>query len=141
MRRAKVIFGSAWDYLDEIALGYPNYYWWFSEKGLCMEVLPPEPPDFYQLAGSLVSEARIRLGTHRLPEQEYRNIAVQLSKFPLLECLPAKSRQVLADWNQKHPIRAIKTFEAALESKQPRGIRREVLRCLYRAAQKFKTHP
>src|ERR1051326_1819471 len=60
--RATTLFGQVFDQFDNIAQNYLNVWRWFSEKGLCIEAVP-EPsvePDFAQVAGSLVNEARFK---------------------------------------------------------------------------------
>ena len=128
---AGVLFGE----LDNIAENYPNVYWWFSKQGLCMEVVAPPtaPPGFDDIAGSLIIAARTRLGTNRLPKEEYKKLAAQLSKFPLRDYLSSKWQNELTEWNRKHPP-AINSFEAAIGKKQPPWIHRQAMRRLYRAA-------
>jgi hypothetical protein len=138
--RARTIFGSTWAHLDEIAQNYPSLCWWFSEKGLCMEVVPRRTPpssNFDEVAGHLLTQARLRFTGSRLPKTEYNQIVDQLSQFPVLEYLPKSYRKRLAEWNQRHSREAIKTFAEAIRAKQPRFLHREVLRRLYRAAEKF----
>ena len=140
--RGRTIFGSPWERFDNIARNYQNLFWWISEKGLRMEVIS-EPdqvaPTFEQIAGKLMFEARERrLKNGRLPEAEYKTIADQLGKFKILEHLPRKYRNELGPWNQNNQTRAIHTCSAALEAKNPRWLRRQVLRCLYRAEDKFR---
>jgi hypothetical protein len=96
--RAQTIFGSAWDCLDEIAQDYSSLYWWFSEKGLCMEVVPRRTPpgsNFDEVAGHLMTQARSRIKGNRLPKAEYTKIVDQLSQFPVLEYLPKSYRKLL----------------------------------------------
>lgn len=129
--RGQVLFGSPGKYIDEIALNYPSVYWWLSDQGLRMEVLGSDGrlPSFDELAGQLVVQAREDRKGQNLRQSDYLTIAEEIDKagFPVKEHLPKKYREKLADWNQKHPGRTIKTFVDALRAKGcelGRGIRR-----------------
>ena len=142
LSKGRTMFGSPWKYLDRIAESYPNLFWWISEKGLRMEVLPkPEPriPTFDQVAGKLMFEARERcLKTGPLAKIDYKAITDQLEDFRPLEHLPKEYRKQLALWNQSNQKRPIRTFSEAMETKRPPWLRRQVMRRLYRAEEKFR---
>jgi hypothetical protein len=141
--RGKTVFGSAWDEIDRIARNYPNMYWWISEHRLTMDtVVPAAPPaDFDQIAGRLVFEMRKRYPEQsRLSADQHFKIAAQLDqqkRFKPLDVLSKKKSEELAKWNQKYGNRAILSFSQAVDAKQPKWIRREILRRLYRAEEKF----
>jgi hypothetical protein len=139
--RGKTIFGSAWDAIDKIACNYPNMQWWISEHGLTMDIVIPTPPpeDFDQIAGKLVFEMRQKIPEEsRLSRDRYLEIAAQLENFRVLDVLPKGPRKELVEWNQKNGKAAIQTFSQAIAAKRPRWLRREAMRRLYRAHDKFK---
>jgi hypothetical protein len=141
LSQPKVVFGSAWNAIDEIAHNYPNMQWWISEHGLTMDIVIPTPPpeDFDQIAGKLVSEIRQKFPEQsRFSRDQYLEITPRLENFRLLDVLPKGPRKQLAEWNQKNGQGAIQTFSQAIAAKQPRWLRREAMRRLYRAHDKFK---
>jgi len=140
LARAKVVFGSAWHAIDEIAGNYPNMKWWISEQGLTMDIVIPTPPpeDFDQIAGKLVFEMRQKFPESQLSRHQYLEIAAHLENFKVLDVLPKGPRKELAEWNQKNGKGAIQTFSQAITAKQPKRLSRETLRRLYRAHDKFK---
>ena len=79
-----------------------------------------------------------RLDTGRLAKTEYKAIADQLADFKPLDYLPEKYRKELALWNQSHQKQPIRTFSDAIEAKRPDWLRRQVMRRLYRAEEKFR---
>jgi hypothetical protein len=139
--RGEVAFGSLWDKLDQISSNYPNMQWWISDHRLIMDTVLPPPPidDFYQIAGRLMREMRMKNPARvRLSQAQYLEITDQLGNFRPLEFLPKRYRKELAVWNQKQQHRGIQTFSQALKAKTPTWLRREALRILYRAHEKFK---
>jgi hypothetical protein len=136
--RGRTFFGFPRDYFDKIACNYARMRWWVSELGLNMKVIAstgPSVPEFDELAGRLMAEARSqRLSNGRLPLAEYNKIAVALDEagFRLQNHLERAFRRKLADWNQKHPNQAIHTFYAALDA----TIALPVLSVLRRGVQK-----
>jgi hypothetical protein len=141
LSRPKVVFGFAWNVIDEIAHNYPNMQWWISEHGLTMEIVvpPPPPQDFDQIAGKLVFEMRQKFPEEsRFSRDEYLEITPQLDNFNVLDLLPKARRTQLAEWNQKNGKGAIKTFSQAIAARQPRWLQREAMKRLYRSHDKFK---
>jgi hypothetical protein len=138
--RGRAYFRFLFDEFENIAENYQNLRWWFSAKGLCMEVIAPAvaPLGFDDIVGPLIIDAQIRLGTKRLPKDEYKRIAALLSDFPLRDYLPARYGKDLASWNQRNALRAITSFEEALGRREPRFIHRQVMRRFYRAAERFR---
>jgi hypothetical protein len=141
--RGRVFFGFCGNKIDQIARTYPAMQWWISKEGLNMEVSwPSDLSEFVALAGKLMFEARPRRGeNNRLPIEEYKKIACQLDHagFMLVKHLEGQHRDKLAEWNQKHPRKAIKTFSAALSSGMPGlDLRRGVQKCLSRAESAWK---
>jgi hypothetical protein len=120
--RGRAIFGFPGNYFDKIACNYACMQWWVSERGLNMKAIAsagPSMPEFDELAGRLMSEARSqRLTNGRLPLGEYNKIAAALDRagFKLQNHLEHAFRRKLADWNQKHPNLAIHTFYEALNA-------------------------
>lgn len=141
LSRGETIFGSAWDAIDEIAHNYPNMQWWISEHGLTMDIVIPSPPpeDFDQIAGKLVFEMRQKFPEEsRLSRDRYLEIVAHLDHFRLPDLLPKARRKELAEWSQKNGKVAIQTFSQAIAANQPRWLRRQAMRRLYRAHDKFK---
>lgn len=143
--RGQTIFGFSGDRFDQIARNYKDMWWWVSKRGLRMEVVPTieiNLSSFDALAGKLMREAKSqRLGNGRLPAAIYTTIGLALDRngFKPVHHLEGRSRKSLAERNQKHPFRAVHTFDQAL--KLP-WLRTAVKRRLYRAADKFnKAHP
>jgi hypothetical protein len=145
--RGRVVFGSSWDQIDQIAAAYSNMRWWMSESGLRMEVIltsaasPPAAGDsstFEQTVARLFREAQLNSKTGRLSRQQHTEIAQELDTFKLRDHLTEQYRKTLMEWNQKHPNRPIYTFVQAIEAKNPKGIRRATLQCWYRAMEKVK---
>jgi hypothetical protein len=141
--RGMTCFGFPGDYFDRIARNYDQMHWWVSKNGLNMEaaaIVSLSP--FDALAGKLMLEARpLRGKTGRLALEQYRMIAVQLDEAGLKprEHLEGKSRRQLADWNQKHPRKAVRTFQEALSGKIPNlDLRRAVQKRLQRAESAWK---
>jgi hypothetical protein len=133
--RGAVYFGRLGDVLDEIAVNYPDMYWWVSENGLNMAIMDPNhilPDPFDELAGSLTIQhwKNGRLSTKNLLE-----IAAELDKnqFPLNGNLQPNEWFTIAEHNQKSSRTPIKTF---LEAAKHRRFGRLVRRCLYRARHK-----
>ena len=141
LSRGKTIFGSAWDTIDEIAHSYPSMQWWISEHGLTMDIVGPTPlpQDFDQIAGKLLFEMRQKFPEQsRFSRDQYLEITPQLENFRLPDLLPKARRKELAGWNQKNRKGAIQTFSQAIAANQPRWLRRQAMRRLYRAHDKFK---
>ena len=140
--RGRAVFGSPGKYFDEIAQNYPGLHWWLSDRGLRMEILRGNGrlPSFDELAGHLMFQARSNRNEKHLKQSNYEAIAEEIDKagFPVLKHLPRQYRKMLALWNQKHPGQKIKTFRDAIQAKQPRDLRRGVLRCLYYAEEKVR---
>jgi hypothetical protein len=142
--RGKVCIGFPGKYFDQIARNYDQMQWWVSKNGLNMEaaaiaLLSP----FDALAGKLMFEARpLRGTTGRLPAEEYIKIAAQLdeARFKPKRYLEGKARDHLADWNQKHPSKAIQTFQNAWSVKiRGLDLRRAVQRRLQRAESAWRS--
>jgi hypothetical protein len=117
----QTIFGFPGDYFDQIARNYAAMRWWVSKKGLAMGVIASTKPkisEFDLLAGRLMQQARKRRKSNgRLPLSEYRKIHTALDKAlsrPII-FLEGKCRDLLADWNQKHPREAIHTVSKAMK--------------------------
>jgi|HubBroStandDraft_1064217.scaffolds.fasta_scaffold14327_3 hypothetical protein len=140
--RGGVAFGSPGKYFDQFAQNYPDLHWWLSDKGLRMEIVGGNErvPSFDALAGHLMSQARSTRDPKYLSLNDYLVIAEELDKagFLLREHLQGKYREVLAQWNQRHSGRTIKTFRDAIQAKQPRELWRGVRRRLYYAELKFR---
>jgi hypothetical protein len=142
--RGKVCFGFPGDYFDRIACNYDQMQWWISKNGLNMEAATiARLSTFDALAGKLMFEARpLRSTTGRLATEEYTRIAAELDTagFRPQEYLEGKFRKQLADWNQKHPRKAVRTFHDALSAKIPDlDLRRAVQRRLHRAESAWKS--
>jgi hypothetical protein len=140
--RGVSVLGDAWRNIDQLAWSYDGVRWWFSKDGLVMDVVVPASvprlPTFDEKAGGLMTTARLlRKGT-RLQRQDYEKIAEQLSEFRLLDQLSGADHNKLATWNKENPRKAIHTFSQGLNAKLPKGIRRAILRRLYRAAEKVQ---
>jgi hypothetical protein len=141
--RGNVIFGFPGDYFDRIALNYKNMRWWFSKRGLKMGVISRIETNispFDEYAGRLMHKAQSRrLSNGRFPLIVCATIGRALDRrdFKPVDHLEGLARKRLADWNQKHPLDAIHTFERAMKSRVP-WLRRAAKRRLYRAADKFK---
>lgn len=141
--RGMVCFGCPGKYFDQIARNYDQMQWWISKDGLNMEAATiARLSTFDALAGKLMFEARpLRSTTGRLATEEYTRIAAQLdeARFKPKKYLEGKAREHLADWNQKHPSKAIQTFQDAWSVKIPGlDLRRAVHRRLYRAESAWK---
>ncbi|HEY1527016.1 MAG TPA: hypothetical protein VGH51_12325 [Candidatus Angelobacter sp.] len=141
--RGKVCFGFPGKYFDQIARNYDQMQWWVSRNGLNMEataIVRLSP--FDALAGKLMFEARpLRSTTGRLATEEYTRIAAELDMagFRPQEYLEGKFRKQLADWNQKHPRKAVRTFHDALSATIPDlDLRRAVQKRLHRAESAWK---
>jgi hypothetical protein len=55
--RGRVFLGRLGDVLDEVAMNYPNMYWWMSDCGLNMAIVDQKhvlPDPFDELAGTLM---------------------------------------------------------------------------------------
>ncbi len=142
--RGMTCFGFPGNYFDQIARNYDQMQWWVSKNGLNMEaaaIVSLSP--FDALAGKLMSEARpLRGKTGHLALEEYKKIAAQLDKagFRPQKHLEGISRKSLTDWNQKHPRRAVGTFQEALSAKIPDlDLRRAVHKRLQRAESAWKS--
>lgn len=141
--RGKVIYRYAWDAIDDIASNYLHLYWWVSDRGLRMETIrPPVPPaDFDHVAGKLMFEVRQRSPERsRLSAEDYAEIAMKLDEgrsFRLIDVISKNFRKQLADWNQKHPNKAIKSFLQAIDAKQPPDMVRQLKKRLYRAHESY----
>lgn len=130
--RGPTLFGSLGDALDDIAMNYPNMYWWVSDKGLNMEIIEPSyvlADRFDELAGTLMIQ---KLKDGRLSTQSLLEIAAELdnNNFHLKENLQRKEWEEIAHHNQKRARAPIKTFVEAANHKR---LSRFVRRSLYRA--------
>ena len=142
--RSSTYFDTPDQCFTQIAQNYPQMYWWISQKGLRMEVVSASTTSirtFDQVAGKLMFEARSSQPTRRISTAAYKVIADQLRDFTPLVVLSKSARQELGEWNKKNQARAIHTFSAAIEARQPRTLRREVRRVLYRAESKYRLTP
>jgi hypothetical protein len=136
--RGMVVLGSVWDKIDEICGNYSDVQWWVSTRRLTIDAVPPPVPEFYQIAGRLMCEMRGKNPDgSRVSQTQYLEITDRLGQFPLREFLPKQSRQKLALWNQKSQTDPIRSFSQAIKAKKPAWLRRETLRVLYRAEEKF----
>lgn len=142
--RGMACFGFPGSYFDQIARNYDQMQWWVSKNGLNMEaaaIVSLSP--FDALAGKLMFAARpLRGKTGRLPLEEYEKLAAQLDNagFKPQEHLEGKFRKQLANWNQKHPRKAVRTFHDALSAKIPDlDLRRAVYRRLQRAESAWRS--
>jgi hypothetical protein len=137
--RDKVVFGSVWDTIDQICRNYSDVQWWVSTRRLTIDAVPPPVPEFYQIAGRLMCEMRGKNPANsRVSQTQYLEVTDRLERFTLREFLPKQSRQKLALWNQKSQTDPIRSFSQAIKAKKPAWLRRETLRVLYRAEEKFK---
>jgi hypothetical protein len=156
------VFGSAHEYLNQIAANYENLYWNFSDGVLRFDVKNARIAlsEFDELAGLLMRDARRGANGRILPD-EYRRIAGDLDEghFKPMGSLEGLHRKALGVWNRKHPRNAIHTFSKALECRedlqlrdwdrdserfitQELPLRRAVLKRLNRALEKWnKAHP
>jgi hypothetical protein len=142
--RGMACFGFPGNYFDQIARNYDQMQWWVSKNGLNMEAAPiVSLSPFDALAGKLMFDARpLRGTTGRLPLEEYKKIAAQLDKagFGPQNHLEGTSCKNLANWNQKHPRKAVRTFHDALSTKLPNlDLRRAVYKRLQRAESAWKS--
>jgi hypothetical protein len=140
--RGVVAFGHPGDYFDLVAQQFENLYWTISNSGLRFFVRSPldDLGPFDRLAGELISAARAEVaGRKKLPPPTYLRIATRLDQegFIPLETVEKPARMVLASYNQRNPGKAIHSFSAALQTKNP-SIKRAILRRLYRASEKYK---
>jgi hypothetical protein len=141
--RGRACFGFCGDTIDQVARNYPAMQWWISRNGLNIEVSPPSGlPEFDALAGKLMFDVRPRRGeNNHLPIEEYKKIACQLDHagFKPVDHLEGEYRDKLAEWNQKHPRKAVNTFSDALCSKVTElKLRRAVQKRLSRAEAAWK---
>jgi hypothetical protein len=132
-------FGFLGNVLGKIANNYPNMRWWISEKGLNMAVVPPEKmlPSFE----AIVAESCAKFWKDsRLSKPDLQLIARDLDERTatmdgnFLDRFPPSAREMIAEFNQKNPRAAIKTFTAAVAN--PR-FARPVRKVLYRARERF----
>jgi hypothetical protein len=142
--RGKVCIGFPGKCFDQIARNYDQMQWWISKKGLNMEPTAIVRLSLFDtLAGKLMFEARpLRGKTGRLALEEYEKIAAELDTagFRPQEYLEGKFRKQLADWNQKHPRKAVRTFHDALSAKIPDlDSRRAVQKRLHRAESAWRS--
>jgi hypothetical protein len=63
--------------------------------------------------------------------------ALDQAGFSLLDNLPKAIRDKLAKQNQENSRKAVKTFEQAVDTRQPLDLRRAVQRKLYRARERY----
>jgi hypothetical protein len=135
--RGRTCFGFSGNYLDEIARNYDLMQWWVSKNGLNIAAINVmRLSEFDALAGKLMFEARLRGPNGRLTPEEYREIAAKLDEaaFKPRQHLEGKTREELANWNKKHPRKAVHTFCAALAVRIPElNLQRAVQRRLSRA--------
>jgi hypothetical protein len=134
--RGRVCFGYAGDLLDQVAENYPDMRWWISDNGLHMAIVRPgakQLSSFDELGGRLTS---ISWKDGKLCREALWEIvrALDEKKFSLKDELQPKQWKEIAEYNQKWPHRAIKTFEQA--ARNPRFVC-SVRRRLYVARQKF----
>ncbi len=134
--RGTVIFGFVGDEIDKIALNHEDMRWWISKEGLNMAVLPPAAAKlsrFDELVGKLYFEAS---KDGKLSKQILVVIAKELDAagFLLKEQLQPAGWKPIAEYNQKHPRQAIKTFEqACLHRLSGRAVRKR----MYVAREKY----
>jgi hypothetical protein len=103
--------------------------WWIDEKGLVMDRLEPQSnlSDFDMTAGKLMAE---HVQNGRLQKGWLEAIAKALDgkKYSLLDALQPYHRKTVAEFNQKHYAKALKTFEKAVENRiiGRRGVQRRL---------------
>lgn len=140
--RGRIIFGFPGYCFDEIARNYQHVIWWVSKSGLVMDAVHGEISELDDFVG------RRLLNAPRLPNGRFaEGILLQLAKdLDRRGCRPltitrGTCRLALSDWNQKHPRKAIHTFELSLKC-EVRGVRSAVKKSFYRALAKFeKAYP
>jgi hypothetical protein len=102
--------------IDQIASNFDGMQWWIDEKGLVMDRLKPQSnlSDFDMTAGRLVFE---HVQNDRLQKGWLEAVAKALDekKYPLLINLQPSHRKTVAQFNQKHPAKALKIFEKAVK--------------------------
>lgn len=140
--RGRVVFGFVGNILDKIIFhNHDDLEWWISDKGLNVGLPESQLSDFDRTAGGLMIAARARHDGY-LPQIEYEQIADKFDEagFKLLETITGQARSDLAEWNQKNPRSAIKTFAAAIRKRRLKGLeglKRAVKKSLYQAADRF----
>jgi hypothetical protein len=104
--------------IDQIASNFEGMQWWIDEKGLVMDRLEPESNlfDFDMTAGRLVRE-HVKNGRLQKGWLEAVAKALDEKKHLLLSALQPSHRKMVAQYNQKHPSRALKTFEKAVKDR------------------------
>jgi hypothetical protein len=131
--RGNTFFGNAAKEIDRIASNCDGMRWWITEEGLV------EPTsnlsDFDATAGSLMAT---HFKNGRLNSEALEAIAKELDarQFSLLDALRSSDRKKVADYNQHHPQKALKTFQQAIGHRPdgPRGVRR----ALYVARDRYR---
>lgn len=134
--RGNTRVGNAADCIDLIASNCLSMRWWITEQGLVVDRLEPESnlSDFDVAAGGLMLE---HFKNGRLPKKSLTAIAQILDErqFSLKSQLQPSFWKKIAEYNQRYPKSAIKTFQRALEYR-PHG-RTAVRKALYAARDRF----
>jgi hypothetical protein len=127
--RGKTIFDTVGNAIDKIAVQYKDVYWWISKEGLNMAIVPPAARNlspFDEAAGKLYVE---RSKDGNLSKELLVAIAEELdaARFLLKDHLPQAQRTRIAEYNQRNPRAAVKTFEkACLHRVFGRAVRRRL---------------
>ena len=136
--RGRTVFGSARTVLNQITANYEDLWWTLSAGVLRFETRDTrvELSLFDEKAGRLMQGAR-RSANGRILPKEYLRVARMLDEQGLkpIDWLEGQSRKALAEWNQRHPRVAIRTFSEAY--KRPL-FRRAVARMLSRCKTKLR---
>jgi hypothetical protein len=92
---------------------------------------------FEATVGQLMAQARKECPTKHLPQTEILKIAALLDNknIPVRDNLERGAAHTMAEYNQEHPKRAVKTWQAALSLPQ---FRRAVRKRFSRAEEKYK---
>lgn len=142
-----VFFDHVWREIEAIASGWPNMRWWYSERGLGMEILTNSALEkkirlrqlgsFDQLAGKMFSGAT-KNGIATIQEVCEIARALDTNGFQLKESLSPSEWKPIAEFNQKYSAKAVKSFEQALKV-APRSIRRRFSRAKTRYERAIKS--
>jgi hypothetical protein len=137
--RGRVFFGDAGRQIDQIVENYRarNMRWWMAKDGLVVDVVSPKQSQlskFDCVAGGLVVKNWV---SGKLSKSALQEIAAELDSegFPVRDQLQRAQQEEVADYNQKHAKRAIKTFTAAIRH---RHFVRYVRRRLYVARDRYQ---
>ena len=134
--RGNTFFGNAANYIDRIASNCDGMRWWITMQGLVVDRLEAVSnlSDFDVAAGRLMLE---HFKNGRLPKESLAAIAQILDEqhFSLKSQVRESFWKKIAEYNQRYPKSAIKTFRRAVEYR-PHG-RTAVRKALYVARDRF----